>query len=127
MSAKKSGGKKWTPEEEQRLRGMMANGWTTKAAAVELDRTHKSVATHWTEMNYSVQRMARKREHDNLKRREAKSVGVDQTRGISRVPDEVWAEREARLAAPVSLTGAVFGDPPAGFSALGRKRAGVSA
>ena len=59
----------WTPEENQKLRDLMATGITTKVAAIALNRTHKSVAAHWSERNYSDQRRAQKRLRDNLKRR----------------------------------------------------------
>jgi hypothetical protein len=43
------------------------------------------------------------------------------------VPDSVLAERNARLAAPKTLTGIYCNDPPLGFSALDRKLSGVAA
>lgn len=41
----------------------------------------------------------------------------------TRIPDDVVADREARLTAPRSLTAAMLGDPPRGFSALDRRTA----
>lgn len=40
----------------------------------------------------------------------------------ARPSSEMLAERDAALAAPLSLTAHVFGDPPPGRSALDRKR-----
>lgn len=45
-----------------------------------------------------------------------------------KAPPEVLAEKARRAAAPVTITGFVFGDPPVGYSALDRRNtAGASA
>ncbi len=41
----------------------------------------------------------------------------------TRIPDDVVADRDARLTAPRSLTAVMLGDPPRGFSALDRRPA----
>ncbi|WP_439400301.1 hypothetical protein ACRQ5Q_42870 (plasmid) [Bradyrhizobium sp. PMVTL-01] len=40
------------------------------------------------------------------------------------VPDDVFEEAQRRNSAPRTITQSFFGDPPAGFSALDRKRCG---
>jgi hypothetical protein len=41
------------------------------------------------------------------------------------VPDDVLIERNARYSAPRTISASLLGDPPAGFSALDRKRQGL--
>lgn len=49
------------------------------------------------------------------------AAGISQPHHSARIPPHVLAERERALHAPLSLTAFVFGDPPAGRSALDRR------
>jgi hypothetical protein len=58
----------------------------------------------------------------DIKKGDRESVGARRDRVV--IPDEVFEERNRRLAAPHRDLTAVFaGDPPVGYSALERRRA----
>jgi hypothetical protein len=114
-------GKVWSEEETAILREMVAAGCGLPAIMERLGRTEPSVRERWRYINQSREEKAKRQEQINIKRRLRNQFGTGTSLYASRVPQDVLVNREARLAAgPRDLTGAFFGDPPRGFSALER-------
>jgi hypothetical protein len=101
----------WPREEVARLfRLRLELGWGWAEIACELGRTESGVKSKF------------KYEQHN---REVRAPSVPFVR--EPVPESVLAEQARRLSAPFrDLAGAVFSDPPVGFSALDRRRSEIS-
>jgi hypothetical protein len=123
-----SRGSLWTEEETAVLREMMAAGCSYTEMMAKIGRSKHSIKERWRWINHSEEERAKRRKQINLNRniRTQFGNGVSPTRLAPRViPEEVTAHRAARIAAgPRDLSGAFFGDPPRGFSALDRKLRG---
>lgn len=104
----------WTAQDNALLREWKANGASNGAIAAQLGRTENAVRAHLSDLNQN-ERMREASE------RAAMGEAASDPRHDPRVPAEVWAERNARMAAPISIGGFVLGDPPVSHSALGRK------
>jgi hypothetical protein len=114
-------GKVWSEEETAILREMVAAGCGLPAIMEKLGRTKPSVRERWRWINLSAEAKGRRLKELNDKRKLRSRYGTGISLYASRVPENVLANREARVAAgPRDLTGAFFGDPPRGFSALER-------
>lgn len=118
----------WTPEEDAVLRQMKAQGAAFRKIAAEVGRTWCSTVHRWRLLNIKDEeresRSARARTYRAERRRRDsgyKERGADIVRPLV-VPDEVFVERNERLSTPRSLTGAICGDPPPGYSALDRRQ-----
>jgi hypothetical protein len=110
----------WSPDDVAALRQCKADNISNESIAERLGRTQNAVRAYWSYLNLTEARASAARQ-----RREAASMGAAaaEPRRDPRVPDDVWAEREARMSAPLSVGAFVLGDPPICRSALGRKMA----
>jgi hypothetical protein len=99
-------GRAWTKEDDALLRQWKAEGASNVWIGTKLGRGENAVRAHWSDLNRSdrMRSPLSARRHD------------------PRVPDHVWAERDARMSAPISIGGFVLGDPPRGHSALERRK-----
>lgn len=122
-------GRVWTEEETAILRQMVDADSGMPALMARLGRSKHSIKERWRWISRTEENKAQRREQINLNRRIRSQFGPGATnpRGVSvrGMPEQVIADREARIGAgPRDLTGAFFGDPPRGFSALDRKLKG---
>jgi len=122
----------WSEEDIRGLRELKAAGLTFRQIGNRIGRSCGATKARWYILNESKEERLHRQEMHKLTRRKWKQ----ETRVIARrlsevvkpeqrpiVPQEVWAERNARLAAaPVDLTGWILGDPPRGFSSLEGRR-----
>jgi hypothetical protein len=118
---------RWATEETKRLSELVAAGCGRDEIAALLGRTPGAIEARlrWLQLSET----ARLRSNAGKVVREAKIRAgelerrnyVHNTRGSPRVPEQLAADREARYSAPLSISGFVLGDPPAGYSALDRK------
>lgn len=108
----------WTEEENTILRRMKRDCRPLDEIMARLGRSRKSVSSHWASLNYTQARREQLAHRRLMNKREKNG---ETERSEPSVPPEVWAEREARLSAPITITGFVFGDPPRGFSARERR------
>lgn len=113
---------RWTAEEWARAKSLLDAGYRVKAVAQILGRDPQNVSSKLQYMKTTEERLRDK----NWKRR--KKYAGDHGSKIHRVdsivvavPAEALVDRNARAAAPRSLTAFVFGDPPPGWSALDRR------
>lgn len=119
---------RWTDEQLRRLRQLHEAGWAYKEIADDLgcniERVRGRLA--WDKKT-SEQLAARRARINKLRRGEETSSRIHPTYDTvaGRPKPEQLAERDRRRAAPRTLTQEFFGDPPAGYSALDRKRAEV--
>jgi hypothetical protein len=137
----------WTAAEDDTLRRMKAEGAETKLIATAMDRTERSVAGRWAYLNLTPsqraqrnareasrkasEREARKAEAREYLRKHQKTTHLaarcGKVESESRiVPEQVFAERNARQMAPRSLTAVLCGDPAPGWSALDRKQGAMA-
>lgn len=109
----------WSPDDVAVLRQCKADNISNESIAERLGRTQNAVRAYWSYLNLTEARASAAR-----RRREASAMGAiaAEPRRDPRVPDDVWAEREARMSAPITISGFVLGDPPRGFSSLERRR-----
>ena len=97
----------WSEEQKAKLMRMrLVEGRDWDEIAVELGRSVPAVKSKFKYEAFQQQKL----------RQVSESVTSDRT-----VPRDVVAEQVRRLSAPSrDIAGAVFGDPPVGFSALDR-------
>lgn len=121
--------RKWTVEETATLCDMRDDRYTFETIAARLGRTAISVKERWRTINRSEAQLRERADRSfrayKPKAEEAQRFRRPRTPPIT--PDHVFIEREARISAPRSLTAIFCGDPAPGWSALDRKRQGVSA
>lgn len=122
-------GRLWTDEETTILREMMGAARDVSEIMARLGRSKHSIKERWRWINRTEEDRVRRQKQINLNRHMRNNciAGVGASRLVSyrEIPEEVTIIRAARLnAGPQSLTGAFFGDPPRGFSALDRKMSG---
>lgn len=116
----------WTDADIATAKELFADGLTCRQIGERINRTAKAVRVKlkrltWTpEQRYEFNRKERLRGKKYVARKTVSGVR-DMVTVVRRAPDDVLADREARYAAPRDLTGAFFGDPPQGFSALERR------
>jgi hypothetical protein len=116
----------WTEDELAALRRLRAAGHTYREIGIELGRTLHMVKGRMM-VEQGSQRRRRKTERDERRNAEIRAVTprafLDKP-GERAVPSqETIAERDARIAAPFrGFTGAFFGDPRVGYSALDGRR-----
>jgi hypothetical protein len=98
----------WTADEVERLFQLRTQlGWDWAAIAVELGRTESGVKSKFKAV---------------VHQRACTTPSLPGER--EPIPEHVLAEQAKRLVARArDLAGAVFGDPPVGFSALDRRSA----
>lgn len=116
----------WTEDEIAALRQLRAAGYTYRQIGTELGRT-----LHMVKGRVMVEQGSQRRRRAQLRKNEQKikSIRAIMPRNLldapsgRAVPTETqFAERNARIAAPFrGFTGAFFGDPRVGYSALDRR------
>lgn len=113
----------WTPEKDAKLRELKAKGLCYKEIAQQLGLSVAAVKCHWLYLHLSPAGKRNYLDKHNASRRDrhtAPKAHYVATPEI--VPPEVWAERNARLAAPKTITGWLMGDPDPTRSALAQKQ-----
>src|SRR6266540_1663202 len=121
----------YSDEETAILREMMAAGRSIPEIMDRLKRSKHSIKERWRWINRTEEDKILRRKQINVNRniRREFGPGVHNARLIFKreIPHEAVTDRNARFdAGPRDLTGAFFGDPPRGFSALDRKLSGNS-
>lgn len=116
----------WTPEHDDIIQSLSAQGVSSRLIGAQIGRTKGAVIGRLARLR----RDDAAREKDTRYKREWERTRRDQHRSIAvravkvEIPDDVLTSRAAYInAAPRDLTGAHFGDPPRGFSALDRRGA----
>ncbi len=105
---------RWTAEETDRARQMLAAGADNATFVKELGRTKYDAKARMKTAKYQSQGIPRPRNCADPHSRIA---------GRLVVPQELLEEAARRSSAPKSITASFFGDPPQGYSALDRKSA----
>lgn len=117
------GGKPWEAEEDAILRAMTLEGKTYPVIAGVLKRSHDAVKNRAIAIISLEDREAAnflKRTNRIMPTKYQKTTHTAETR-MEAVPPHVFEERNVRALAPRSLTAILMGDPPVGFSALGKR------
>jgi hypothetical protein len=118
----------WTAEQEQMARDLRARH---APASEYLAQIGRSKASAFSRM-YAVDNKERQTEllairAQKLREERMASKGNRPVISPKHVPEVVILEAQRRRAAPQTLTGFVFGDPPIGYRAIDRKREQESA
>ncbi len=115
----------WSPEEWATVARMRADRMTVSAIAARIGRRASTVTAkiRFEELDADQREERRKRIRGYKRRKTIKSDRpFEMVMKHQRPPEELIADRENRHAAgPRDLTGAFFGDPPRGYSALERR------
>lgn len=111
---------KWTDEKIAEMRRLRGLGFEWKEIATRLCSTIGVCKYRWLMITKTAlqKRIILDQANERNRRRHIKAPKIHRVEGSAVVPESVLVERDARLAAPKSLTGWMFGDPPHGFSAL---------
>lgn len=113
-------------EKKDRLLKLQAEGKSRKEIARIVGISYKRVLRQLWWANMSPEKYAEKRERLNKPRREAIKTPrvLDEYVTVAARPSEKQLEdRDRRTSLPIrDLTGAFFGDPPVGLSALEQRR-----
>lgn len=125
----------WDEEETQRLRDLMkTHGRDFKAIGKLMGRTHQSCEHRWRWINMPADQLERRNAAEAKRKKELRAAEASEgpakaydfiVRKTMIVPDDVFTERNQRLAAPRTIGSLILGDPLPGFSALDRKRQGL--
>lgn len=113
----------WTPEQDAQLMELRSQGLQYRKISQILGRSIDALDRRHRLLIMSDAARAEMREHKNELRRVNRTHN-DRAAPIN-IPNDVWAERNARLTAPRTVSASILGDPPPGYSALDRKRQGV--
>lgn len=110
----------WTEDEKKHLEKLRAQGLTFSQISERLRRTRTGCKCQWRIMNMKPwqERAHKERRNARLRQRYHEEGLRVEDRVTVVVPPDVWAERNARLIAPRTISGMILGDPPVGFSAL---------
>jgi hypothetical protein len=123
--------RKWTDEETTQLLDLMkTHGRNFKVIGHILKRTPQSCEHRWRWTLLTLEQVQERAAMDRIRQWEMRAkykARQGQVPMKVEVPEDVLAERNTRLSAPRTVSAFVLGDPPAGFSALDRKRQGLSA
>lgn len=116
----------WSAEEDALLRQRKDEGLRNEAIAAEMPgRTVAAVKSRWAVLTEGSGAKEARREAWIVRSRERmvqQRNGAEPRRSTQWAPEEVWAERNARMMEPISITGFVFGDPTPSRSALAQRR-----
>jgi len=111
--------KDWTDEETELARALMERGASDEEF---LEKLGRSRSASYYRLRYVDLPAVRGSASSKYRSNEPGPRGAYKNRDI---PAEMARDAEQRLIAKRTLTQAFFGDPPAGHSALDKKRAGV--
>lgn len=124
---------RWTDYDRARLLEMKAKGMFFADIGKRLGRTKNAVAEQWRWLSKGEEWRAARRVQTAEYRRKWGMVYrreyIDRTEAtiiasaINRPSSELMAAAWAKSTAPQTLTGALMGDPPLGYSALDRREA----
>lgn len=126
---------RWTTEELAILHRMSADGASHVEIAAALSTTKERVKARTCWEGKDEQWRIKRREGINAARHRRAGRQVALTAGpifgakattASRPAPEMFAEARKRSEAPRTISQALLGDPPPGYSALDRKRQGIS-
>ena len=117
----------WTPEEDATLLRLRAEKVPYAEISAIMDRTVKALDTRFRNITMSPAKMRERLDRRNLVKKEGRWGFRNNTSDPAHIPDGVFVDRAARLNTPRTLTATFLGDPPPGWSALDRKRQGVTA
>jgi hypothetical protein len=125
------GKEKWQPEEWIRVKKLIDRKHDLAYIALVSGRSKEQIKGKLRWETMSKEKKAERRERINKLRTasgEYKSTPrPDKPAALAvRAPAEVMEDRARRMAAPKTITGMLCGDPPPGWSALDRKRQGVT-
>lgn len=123
----KPGPRPWSQDESKRAVRLKAQGKTYAEIGVVLGRTAGAVSAHLFERNMTPEkRLKYRKTKDRCPSRQYAPTDKPLDKGIqiiNRPTPEMLADRDRREAMPHrDLTGAFFGDPPVGLSALEGRR-----
>jgi hypothetical protein len=122
------GKERWSPQEWIRVKHLIGRGHDVAQIALMIGRSKEQLKGKIRWENMTEEKRRARRDRINARRHRNgehfPSQRVDKPTITHRAPPETLAERALRLSAPQTLTGALFGDPPIGFSALDRKLSG---
>lgn len=100
--------KSWTPQETELAKSLIEQGATNEMFLSLMGRTRRCAESRLRRVQDSFGHIM--------------ASGHYAGDGNIKVPPEVWEDRNRRLMAqPRDLSGALFNDPPIGFSALERR------
>lgn len=123
--------RKWTDEETTQLLELMkTHGRNFKVIGHLLKRSPQSAEHRWRWTLLTPEQVRERSALDRIRQGAMRAKYKARQGEVPmkvEVPGEVLAERDMRLSAPLTVSAFVLGDPPRGFSALDRKRQGVSA
>lgn len=123
--------RKWDDEETARLLDLMAtHGRNFKVIGHLLKRSPQSCEHRWRWTLLTPEQIQERAAMDRIRQAAMRAKYKAREGQVSlrvEVPEDVLAERNLRISAPRTVSAFVLGDPPAGFSALDRKRQAVSA
>jgi hypothetical protein len=121
---------RWKAYEWQRVKALLDRGHTIASVALMTGKSDLQIRDklRWESMSEADREV---RAAQIKARRKAEYVPSvprgDYSTTASRPAPELIADRDRRLAISRTITAAICGDPPFGYSALDRKRQGVSA
>jgi hypothetical protein len=121
------GKEKWGAQEWKRVQHLISRGHSVASIALMIGRSKEQVKgkIRWETMDEEKRKARRDRINARNHAREKHLPKRHYTPTIThRAPAEAVADRELRMMAPQTLTGAFCGDPPIGYSALDRKLRG---
>jgi hypothetical protein len=121
------GKEKWQPEEWIRVKNLIDRKHNLDYIALVSGRSKEQIKgkIRWETMTEEKKQERRDRLNAYRNKERGSNKRVKPPIMTHRAPPpELLAEREMRLMAPQTLTGALCGDPPPGFSALDRKQRG---
>jgi hypothetical protein len=119
---------RWTAEQEQMARDLRARHAPASDYLTQIGRSKASAFSRIYAVDQKERQTAlRNIRIQKLREERGASNGKHQVISPKHVPEDVFLEAQRRRAAPQTLTGFVFGDPPIGYRAIDRKREQESA
>lgn len=122
---------RWKAYEWQRVKDLLERGYRIAAVAAMVGRTADEISSKKQWESMSEERKQQRRDRINANRqRYTEQQRTGHLRGAVSLthrasPEALWL-RDIRMSAPQTLTGLICGDPRIGFSALDKKRMGIS-
>lgn len=115
---------KWSPEDLETLKRLLREGKTHAQIACVLNISVERVKNRVCWDNLSGWQREKRLQANNRRRLGGRTLTYrrsDNPTTASKPKPEVLEEAARRMSAPRTLTGAIMGDPPIGYSALERR------
>lgn len=109
----------WSPEEIALLLKLKAEGLSHRLISIQIGRSVDAVGEKWRWEQMSPEE--RRQRYSRPKRKQTTEDIQQRAVGKSLPSEELIADALVRATAPRSITAALFGDPPPGYSALDRR------